>query len=544
MARKHGFFRPHLGRVYPYAAISTSAAGAFYSAASPLSGLDAGYPVGDPTNAAAGYPSARRTELVNAGCTDIRLFFDTVGLYEASDKAARTTIINGWSAEIGVFVTAGFRVIVCWCPSTNTGNALYRRLQVQQSSALFDSYKTFSGEIATILAAAYNRHEVAFEPFNEPERDTDVGVPAQDWPSVLAPALVNAVKAAAPQHRIFIQCGDQAWIGRITEFPTSMFASPNVSAAFHDYRHTIITHPTLLTGINRIPWPVTSYPGGYNALLADMERKVNESNLTAEQKTAAIASNTGELNYIFNTVPQDQARIIADWGVAGAWADSIGLARHRIVCTETGMMSHKGTLAHDLSARAAFITSMVAANAAVRFGGVIVHQALGDDNFNMFEYTNNGGFAWKTTLIPEMATAMGWTLPTRYGAELAGTVDSSASWTARNDATLSTEYMAMKLDGANAFKGASRLMDGTTALGKTYRAGLLVQRLQGTSPSLVVHMRYDYYVPTYGEVSPGAVGEFFIESQATDISVGVNIEANNNATVIAHIAQQTFKEKL
>lgn len=504
---------------------------AFYSTSSRINGLVLDYPDGTPEDADEGFPTARRAELLDAGVTDARLFFDTEALYDAANEAARIVVINGWSDEIAVFVTAGFRVIVCWTPN-NADKAA-----VQASMATYNGY---SDEIATILAADFTPAEVAFMPFNEPVTDAA-------WGPTSAPALVSAIRAVAPLHRIFIT-PENGHLAGVDAMAVAMFADRNVSLAVHEYRNTSITHPKSLEGVDRLTWPLTDYPGGKAAVLADMGRKLTELGYDIEDAGVGEAlydSNAAELSFVYDFAP-GETEMLADWTDLAAWADTNGIPRVNVVVTETGIEGHYilgPALGQDLSMRAAFLTSVKSVIDGLGFGGIIGHKALGDA-FSFFNYTTHAGvLTWTNYLTPELATAMGWTSGLSLGAEAIAAPDAHTGWTANaGEVTLSTENRAMKIegDGAYGYPGVYREIVASGSSGRTFRVGILMQRIQGATKAMNFELRSDNVTKQIIQVQ--FVGEYFLEATMDAADTEIEMFAQNQADNVYHISQQTCRE--
>ncbi|MET4375021.1 hypothetical protein ABIA99_007754 [Bradyrhizobium sp. LB12.1] len=374
--------------------------GQFFSI--PIKGINVNPPFDSWGAAKDGLTANRIAALKFAGYNTLRLWIDLESLLRPSPDLATAVAAN--IAFVRNAILNGFKAVVTFATTPEL------RLSVMNPVGDYYLYLAACVALGAELSSAFGE-SVAFEVMNEPPTKLDVATAGYpDYATAFCPAVFKAVRAAAPQLWLIFESSDLGYAPFLADFNPDGFDARTAYAA-HGYDPGEFTHQGLARlwkHIDRLPWPVTDYPGGIIQAKADMVEKVNaDSTLTFGQKSSLITANTSRLDSLFGW----NGQTTYFGGLNNAlekWRRRHGIDSNRIIFTEFGVVSsdnYDDTPGADLTARVAYEKARRQDFESRRYGW-IVYQALGD--FQHFEGTpSNQG----ERLIVELTEALGLRCP-------------------------------------------------------------------------------------------------------------------------------------
>lgn len=488
------------------------------------------------------------------GVTHIRRFFDWKLLYDAANDAARTTIVSGWMTNtIQKDIDAGFRVIVCICPSNSNVDTVSGKHIVQSNEAMFLAYLDYVGDAYSQIKATYSTLQVGCEPYNEPEADDDVevivGDDSRDWTDVLAPRLHAAMRTLLPGYVIFIQSANLGWIEDLGRFTNPvMIADPLCVFTYHGYCCTAINHPRTATmrGVAQLPWPVldANVAATIAAEIANMSARMTEQGYNvADGSVGQAFYNKGVIEITYGyTDFANKAKLKTLAQTAATTLLGRGVPPYRIWNGETGMQGHFNGVGNDDAVIGAWYQSEREIASELGFAGICAYKLFGNEYAINLE---NASQTWHDTFVQVIAEGLGWTQVDPLSAERMtnGTFDANITgWAATSSGTLSWTLKSCKVAGSNAFKGVNRNAVASGATGKTYRQELLLAAIAGTDPQVAVLARQTASPPTYAQAYPTTPRRVVLEYTASAGAVASQTEANNRTDCIFRIDNVSVKE--
>lgn len=338
-----------------------------------------------------GMTKIRLAQMAEAGFNTHRVWISLEEFLTPPDSMEDT--VSKWVGHIRKSVDAGFRVQVSWSSTWD------QRIAVVSDESTRVRFQASIDAACKALGSHFSETDVALEMINEPPSDAIT----PGYYSSAAPSWYRTCRAAAPQLTIILQ-PEGGWRGGLKNFDLSDFDA-NTMFSFHPYAPGEFTHQGIggQPHLYNVPMPITRYVGGQEQMVADMKVRVNnDKNLSASKKDQEIE----RYSRIIRLLWWKDGAEWEDWSDLSEWVASTGINPKRILAGEFGVVSEhnfNGVAAlSDVASRGHYLRKIVSQAETNRFGGWLVHQALGD--FNLFQQSAVGRHGDK--LIPELVAAL------------------------------------------------------------------------------------------------------------------------------------------
>jgi Cellulase (glycosyl hydrolase family 5) len=368
----------------------------------PIKGIGVVAPVENWAAASSGLTEPRIASLRAAGFNTLRIFVSQREFMVAQEPGAAAglpEITKRWVDYVGHGVAAGFKAMVSWDSSYE------ERIAICGSGIDSERFRNALGALSRGLAGAFDPGRVALELMNEPPDETRLAeLGSRSWSSVIAPLFFGDVRRAAPALTVVVQSAG-GWSEAIPAFDPTAF-DDNTMFCFHFYTPGEFTHQ----GVNYpdfygVPFPITSYPGGKEAMLATiLARLAADLQIDMAEKKRLSAKYHDAIDYLWFPDSPLGPRWV-EWPKLDAWIQTNRIDPLRLLCGEFGVSSNfnfNGSPGADVVSRANYMRAVRQAVETHGFGGWIAHQAFG--SFNLFEQTSISQPGDK--LIPELADAL------------------------------------------------------------------------------------------------------------------------------------------
>jgi hypothetical protein len=292
---------------------------------------------------AATMPLALKTQVLQGGFTDVRLYVSPIPFFTAPDDATIISRLNsGPMVAVADLVASGFKVTFDFhvgpSPSTPVG---WGNSDVIAITSTSDTKFARMVHCAQVVAQALAKYQpnVRFELFNEPPAASAfTGI---SWQTQLN-YYYDQIRAVVPTMPLIVSGTDlEDMAPLLSTFDPSHF-DQNTIISFHNYQpisFTLQDGPSPLQYINRLNFP----PGDRGQTLSQAETSATnyinaDTSLTPTTKTAYINYINNALSVYFNT-PQDINWLQnGQFALVAAWADSHQIARSRIILGEFGVI--------------------------------------------------------------------------------------------------------------------------------------------------------------------------------------------------------------
>jgi len=377
--------------VAPLRASAASANPAFL-ARGDIKGMDVSPPIDNWESPAFGMTPARVAAMKDAGYDTHRIWISLTEFLDPPVSMAAT--LDKWVGYADKSVKAGFRVFIAW---DSTGD---ERTAVVNDPAAKARFVTALHALCNRLSTVYSSDQVALEIMNEPPDEHYV----PGYYREASPAFFKACRAEAPQMTIIFQ-PENGWSNELKKFDLKDF-DENTMFSFHPYGPGEFTHQSIGTQphLFSLPMPITRYSGGQKQMVADVTARINADNsLSADKKVTEIKRYSDFINYFLWYRDGSQWE---DWSTLQDWVNKTGINPKRLVAGEFGVVSEFNWTGApglpDVYSRANYLRKIKNQVEDNRYGGWVVHQAMGD--FNMFEQTSVRDHGEK--LIPELTEAL------------------------------------------------------------------------------------------------------------------------------------------
>ena len=373
----------------------------FASADGPIKGIGTVAPIGNWEAASYGLTPRRTAALRQAGFNTLRVFISLREFQSAPDVGSRLEDVTArWVGYVQHGVDAGFRVLVSW------ESSFEERLAVLGGGEATARFRRSLTAISAGLAKAFDPAAVALEVMNEPPEDSQlVNMGQKSWTSTYAPLFFSDIRAAAPLLAVVVQSATGGWSETIPNFDPTAF-DDNTVFCFHFYKPGEFTHQGIkYPDFYGVPFPITRYPGGKEAMEATiLARVAADPRIHEDEKKALSANYRGVIDYLWwPELPLGPEWV--SWPKLDAWIASQRIDPRRILCGEFGVVSNLNfnrTPGTDLLSRANYMRAVRQGVESRGFGGWIAHQAFGD--FNLFEQTSI--IQHGDALIPDLVDAL------------------------------------------------------------------------------------------------------------------------------------------
>ena len=281
-------------------------------------------------------PSALKTQLLNAGFRDVRLYVDPAAFSTASDATILTMLSSGPFVAISDLLASGFHRVIFdfhWQPGpsvTPGWGATDVINNVANGNTKFNRMVHIATIVAPALVSTYG-DQVIFGLFNEwPPVAQFTGVTQ----AVQQASYYDSVRAVAPTLKVTVTDSDQGDIGTYLTLPFdfSHYATdPNTYFEAHDYTPAAFTPQGGIGGQGAnasyaqyltVPFPPFSEGDTLSSAEAASAALINADTSTSSgQKTSFISSVNAFLAPYYNT-PQNVAWLQARFTAWVSLADS------------------------------------------------------------------------------------------------------------------------------------------------------------------------------------------------------------------------------